>query len=374
MSVSTTVNAPEGARPATVEPVLQVSDLTVSIRTPRGLVRAVNGVTFDLDASAAMGIVGESGSGKSMLAKAIIRLLPPGAEVGTQSEVLFKGVDLLGLGESALRGYRGAEIAMVFQDSMSSLTPVVRVGRHLTEPLRAHLGLSRADAQQRALELLRAVGLSDPARRFRQYPHELSGGMRQRVSIAIAQSCEPALMIADEPTTALDVTVQQQILDLLSDASAEQQMAMILVTHDLGVAAGRTDKILVLYGGRIVEQAPTEDLFARPRHPYSSGLIAAAPRASLRSQAPLGAIPGRPPLLIGDLKPSCTFAPRCQHAQPRCLSETPELVPLAEQPDHQYACFFPVGTPAGDEALATNLAAGVSAAGLAVSAEGVTAP
>jgi peptide/nickel transport system ATP-binding protein len=317
-----------------------------------------------MSAGRTLGVVGESGSGKSMLAKSIMRLLPREATVSAQSRVRFDGTDLCTLDARALRGRWGADMAMVFQDPMTALTPVVRVGRQLAEPLRAHRGLGSGEARLRSIELLRQVGIPEPERCITRYPHELSGGMRQRVLIAIALSCQPKLLVADEPTTALDVTVQQQILNLLGRAQHERSMAMMLITHDLGVAAGRTDEIAVMYGGRIVERAPTRRLFATVRHPYTAALMGSVPRSTTVSHTRLEAIPGRPPVLIGEPTPGCTFAPRCRLAQRRCLDETPALVPAPDSADHEHACFFPIGTPAGDLALATNTATGMTAAGL----------
>jgi peptide/nickel transport system ATP-binding protein len=352
-STDAVVGAGDGRGDSTI---LRVTDLEVSIHTDQGPVRAVNGVSLDLEAGRTLGLVGESGSGKSMLAKAIMRLLPPGSVVGPRSEVWFDGADIYDLSPRELGRRWGADMGLILQDPMTALTPVVRVGRQIMEPLRAHLGLSKADAHSRAVELLRHVGIPEPERRMRSYPHELSGGMRQRVLIAIALSCEPKLLIADEPTTALDVTVQQQILNLLGRAQQEHEMTTILVTHDLGVAAGRTDDIAVMYAGRIVERAPTPTFFDAMRHPYSVGLIGSVPRADARSQTELRAVPGRPPTLIGDLPAGCAFAPRCEAAQDRCRSEVPALTPASDDPAHEYACFFPVDP--GSHATGARSAAG----------------
>jgi peptide/nickel transport system ATP-binding protein len=242
------------------------------------------------------------------------------------------------------------------------LNPVVRIGRQVTESLKFHRNMGTRAATERAVELLSHVGIPSPERRLRAYPHELSGGMRQRVCIAMALACEPKVLVADEPTTALDVTIQRQILDLLQRLQRELGMAMILVTHNLGIAAGRTDDIAVMYAGRIVEKGPTRELFARMRHPYTAALLSSIPRIEHPSQTRLNAIPGRPSNVI-DPTPGCRFANRCRHAQPDCLTADPPLVP-AEHPSHAFACFYPTGTPDGDEALARNLNDGRTAAGL----------
>jgi peptide/nickel transport system ATP-binding protein len=244
---------------------------------------------------------------------------------------------------------------MVFQDPMTSLNPVVRIGRQITEGLRHHLGMGKDEARETALALLRSVGIPEPERRLEQYPFELSGGMRQRVTIAIAISCGPKLLLADEPTTALDVTVQAQILNLLEDKQRERFMAMVLVTHDLGVVAGRADHVAVMYAGKVVETAPTAELFAEVRMPYTEALLKSIPRTNNPSHTRLAAVGGRPPDLV-DLPPGCRFAPRCPYAQPRCMAEEPPLRTDTGS-GHAWACWFPVGTPEGDEAFARNLRA-----------------
>jgi peptide/nickel transport system ATP-binding protein len=321
-------------------PLLRVDALSASFPTPRGPLQAVDDVSFELAPGECIGIVGESGSGKSVLVRSIMGLVPATAEVGGRVE--FDGRDLATLPARARRRLWGARIAMVFQDPMTSLNPVRRIGVQLTDPLRVHAGLSHRQARQRALELLALVGIPEPARRVDQYPHELSGGMRQRVMIAIAVSCEPQLLIADEPTTALDVTVQRQILDLLQRLQQDLGMAMILITHDLGVVAGRTRRVLVMYAGRVVEEAATPELFSRPHHPYSTGLLASIPRIEAASGTRLESIPGRPPDMVS-LPASCRFAARCRYVQDRCRAEDPPLLEI-DVGDHRCACFYPVGT------------------------------
>ncbi|MBT2275229.1 ABC transporter ATP-binding protein [Rhodococcus qingshengii] len=351
---------------SSADTALRVSDLKVWFDTPRGMVRAVDGVNLDVSPGKTLGIVGESGSGKSVFSRAVMNLLPPSASVRPGSLIEIEGRDTATLNASDARALWGARVAMVFQDPMTSLTPVLTIGAQLTETLRQHLGLGKAEALNRAEELLRWVGIPEPRKRLGQYPHNLSGGMRQRVVIALALACSPRLLIADEPTTALDVTVQHQILTLLGRLQSENDMAMILITHDLGVVAGRTDEIAVMYAGRVVEHAPTREIFRHTRHPYTQALLRSIPRIAAPSHTRLAAIPGRPPTVI-DPPPGCAFAARCTHAQQRCLTETPQLTAAPNSGDnHQLACFYPAGTPASDEALATNLAEGASAAGLPV--------
>lgn len=340
---------------ADAAPLLDIRDLSTSFRTSRGTVRAVDGVSLQLARGKTLGIVGESGSGKSVLARSLMNLLPPSAETG-DGTVRFNGADIRALSRRQLRELWGSKVAMVFQDPMTSLNPVVKVERQITEGLRFHLGLRGRPARDRALQLLSDVGIPDPQSRLDVYPHQLSGGMRQRVAIAIALACSPSLLLADEPTTALDVTVQRQILDLLQRLQSELGMAMILITHDLGVAAGRTDEIAVMYAGRIVERAPTTVLFDHRRHPYTDGLLASIPRLDNDVHTRLKTIAGRPPDLIG-VRSGCAFAPRCAYAQPRCRVEDPSLE-RATGPDHVVACFFPVGTDRGEAALSANAESG----------------
>lgn len=350
--------------PAT-SPALKVSDLRVWFNTPRGFVRAVDGLDLSLAKGRTLGIVGESGSGKSVLARSIMHILAPSAVVHAESRIEMGGRETTGLKGAAARELFGKHVAMVFQDPMTSLTPVMTIGQQLVETLRTHEDMSASAARARAEELIRWVGIPEPRQRLKQHPHNLSGGMRQRVGIALALASSPQLLIADEPTTALDVTVQHQILDLLGRLQKENHMAMVLITHDLGVVAGRTDDIAVMYAGRVVEQAPTRTLFREMRHPYTRALMKAIPKLSDPSHTRLRAIPGRPPTVI-DPPLGCAFAARCPHAQPRCLAETPVLASSRTTEGHRHACFFPVGTPEGEQAFATNLAAGRSAAGLAL--------
>jgi peptide/nickel transport system ATP-binding protein len=324
------------------EVVLSIDKVTVDLDTPRGPLRAVDGVDLTLRAGQTLGIVGESGSGKTMLSRAVLQLLPRNARLA--GNVRFDGHDLTRLAPRALRRLRGRSLAVVFQDPMTSLNPVLTIGQQIVETLREHLALAGSAAARRAIELLAAVGIPEPEQRLGQYPHQLSGGMRQRVAIAIALSCEPKLLIADEPTTALDVTVQAQILDLLAREQARRHMAMILITHDLGVVAGRTDEVAVMYAGRVVERAPTGRLFHHMRMPYTQALLAAIPRIDAAPHTPLPAISGRPPDPTRPLQ-GCSFAPRCRFAAGLCHREKPVLT-AAESPGHQFACFHPILAPA----------------------------
>jgi peptide/nickel transport system ATP-binding protein len=342
---------------------LEVEDLRTSFRTPAGRVKAVDGVSFTLERGKTLGIVGESGSGKSVLSRSIMGLLPA-SNVERTGSIRYRGTELLGMPDKAMRQMWGNELAMVFQDPMTSLNPVMRIGKQITESLLHHLEMSKEEAEEQAVALLRSVRIPEAQKRLRQYPHELSGGMRQRVVIAVALACGPHLLFADEPTTALDVTVQAQILDLLDQQRRERFMSMVLVTHDLGVVAGRADDIAVMYAGKIVEMAPTKQLFADMRMPYTEALFDSIPKLDLPSHTRLAVIPGRPPDLINP-PAGCNYAPRCNRAQERCLVEEPPLMD-AETPGHRYACFYPVGTPAGDEALAVNRDRGVTAAGVPV--------
>jgi peptide/nickel transport system ATP-binding protein len=326
------------------EPVLlSVEGVAVELPTPRGNLRAVDHVDLKVGAGRTLGVVGESGCGKTMLSRAILQLLPKKAKLS--GRVMFDGQDLVGLAPERLRKLRGRSLAVVFQDPMTSLNPVLTIGTQLIETLQEHLELDGHAAKQRSVELLAAVGIPAPEQRLMQYPHQLSGGMRQRVAIAIALSCEPKLLIADEPTTALDVTIQAQILDLLAREQRRRHMAMILITHDLGVVAGRADDVAVMYAGRVVERAPTPDLFKKMRMPYTEALLAAIPKIDAAPHTLLPAISGRPPDPTRPIK-GCSFSPRCRYAAGRCFQEKP-LLAEAESPAHQYACFHPIKTAAG---------------------------
>ncbi len=321
-------------------PLLELEDLRVHFDTDEGPVRAVDGVTLRVDRGEILGLVGESGSGKSVLTSAILRLVPspPGRYAG--GSIRFEGEDVLAMGPAALRALRGDRVAMIFQDPMTSLNPFLTVGRQLTEVWEAHRGRDRRAAERRALEVLGQVGIPDPATRLHQHPHELSGGMRQRIVIAMALMLEPRLVLADEPTTALDVTIQAQILELLRDRVRASGASVILVTHDLGVVAGMADRVAVMYAGRVVESAPTEALFARPAHPYTRGLLESAPGLALARKAALVPIPGRPPDL-SRMPPGCAFHPRCALAEARCRETAPSRLPIA--PEHEAACHLVAG-------------------------------
>lgn len=326
-------------------PLLEIDNLSVELATERGPLHAVSRVTLSLGAGRTLGIVGESGSGKTILSRAVLQLLPKDASVS--GTVRFDGQDLFKLSREGLRRLRGRQIAVVFQDPMTSLNPVLRVGGQIAETLREHLGLGPHEALARTVALLAEVGIPDPERRARHYPHQMSGGMRQRVAIAIALSCEPRLLIADEPTTALDVTIQAQILDLLARERQARRMSMMLITHDLGVVAGRTDEVAVMYAGRVLEHAPTRTLFKDMRSPYTDALLAAIPKLHAPPHTRLAAISGAPP---DPTRPTvgCSFEPRCGYAQERCRSEAPQLITAAE--GHQYACWFPHAARARGEA------------------------
>jgi len=343
------------------EPQLSVRDLTVRFPTSRGVVQALNGVNIDLEKGQMLGIVGESGSGKSVTAKTLMNLLPRTAEV--EGEVIFEGQDVRKLAAEGKEHFWGVEMTMVFQDPMTSLNPVKKCGEQIAETLRYHLGRSKQEALEEAIDLLGQVGLPDPVKRVHQYPHELSGGLRQRVVIAMALACQPSLLIADEPTTAVDVTVQRNLLNLLDKLREERGMSMILITHDLGVARGRCDEVAVMYAGRIVERSDTETLFSDSRHPYTDALLRSIPRIDQPSHTRLEPIPGRPPELINP-PTQCAYAPRCRFAQADCLESIPESQGVLGM--HEFACFHPANTDRGREALASNVAAGKTAAGLAI--------
>jgi peptide/nickel transport system ATP-binding protein len=321
--------------------LLEVSDLSVRFKTDDGVVQAVDRVSFGLEPRQVLAVVGESGCGKSVTAMSLLRLLPGTATVSGSAR--FDGRDLIDIPESQLRAVRGREIAFVFQEPMTSLNPALTVGRQIGEVLRRHLDLSGAQARERTIELLDLVGIPAPQRRVGEYPHQLSGGMRQRVMIAIALACDPKVLIADEPTTALDVTIQAGILDLLRDVRSRLGTAIILITHDLGVVADIADRVVVMYAGRKVEEAPVDELFAHPQHPYTVGLLAAIPQpVEGAGRRRLQEIPGIVPSLPEPPK-QCTFAPRCPRADERSRSEEPPL--HAVRPDHLVACFHPGEEP-----------------------------
>ncbi|MFB4295235.1 dipeptide ABC transporter ATP-binding protein [Actinomadura sp. NTSP31] len=323
------------------EPLLAVEGLCTSIRTSRSEVRAVDGVDLTLRRGETLGLVGESGSGKSMTGLSVLGLLPPGGRV-TGGSIRLEGRELAGLPERHYQRIRGNEIAMVFQDPMTSLNPTKTIGEQIAEPVRLHRGASRKEARDRALEMLELVGIPGPAERLGQYPHELSGGLRQRVMIAMALSCEPKVLIADEPTTALDVTVQAQVLRLLHDLKERLGMAMLLITHDMGVVAQWVDRVGVMYAGGVVESAATAELFTGMRHPYAQGLLACTPRLTQRREDVLFSIPGSPPDLAAP-PAGCRFAARCGHADDRCRTEAPALT--EPRPGHTVACWHPVDGP-----------------------------
>ena len=323
---------PDGA-----QPVLSVEGLRTVFRTRGGEVHAVNSVSFDLRPGELLGVVGESGSGKSVTMMSLLGLLPsPPAQVrgGT---VMFGGRDLLRSGEDDLRAVRGAEIGFIFQDPMTSLNPVFTVGYQLMEPLRKHLGMDKAAARRRAKELLELVGIPDAGRRLGDYPHQFSGGMRQRVMIAIALACDPKVLIADEPTTALDVTIQAQILELVKDLRHKLGMAIVWITHDLVVIAGIADRVMVMYGGQVVEHAPVGELFANPRHPYTRALLKTVPSVRGEREAKLNVIEGQPPILMAP-PAACPFRRRCAQAFDRCEVQNPPRFPVG--PGHDAACFW----------------------------------
>ncbi|NUQ99187.1 MAG: ABC transporter ATP-binding protein [Streptomyces sp.] len=319
--------------------LLEVRDLHVEFRTRDGVAKAVNGVDYGVDAGETLAVLGESGSGKSVTAQAVMGILdmPPGRITG--GEILFQGKDLLKLKEEERRKVRGAEMAMIFQDALSSLNPVLSVGDQLGEMFVVHRGMSRKDARAKAVDLMERVRIPAARERVKDYPHQFSGGMRQRIMIAMALALEPALIIADEPTTALDVTVQAQVMDLLAELQREYNMGLILITHDLGVVADVADRIAVMYAGRIVESAPVHDIYKVPAHPYTKGLLESIPRLDQKGQE-LYAIKGLPPNLM-HIPPGCAFHPRCPMAQDVCRTDEPPLYEVnGEEPDRRSACHF----------------------------------
>jgi len=319
------------------EQLLVVDDLKMYFHTRDGVVKAVDGVSYTLNTGETLGVVGESGSGKSVHALTMMGLIPmpPGKVEG--GDVLFKGKSLIAMKEDALRKIRGNEIAMIFQDPMTSLNPVYRIGHQLAEQLRIHKGMSKKQAHERAIELLKLVGIPHAESRVKDYPHQFSGGMRQRVMIAMALSCDPDILIADEPTTALDVTIQAQILELMQEIQARTNSAIIVITHDLGVVADMADKIAVMYAGKLVEYGCCNEVFYRPLHPYTWGLMDSLPRHDMTEKSELCPIKGQPPSLV-NVPPGCSFHPRCPYAQDICRTDVPAL--RLVEGEHRSACHF----------------------------------
>ena len=316
--------------------LLEIRDLATHFFTQEGVVKAVDGINYELEEGEVLGVVGESGCGKSVSALSIMRLVanPPGRTV--RGEVVFDGEDLLLMDDAEMRGVRGNKIAMVFQEPMTSLNPVLTIGRQLTETLELHLGMTKDQSRARAAELLQLVGIPDAESRLKDYPHQFSGGMRQRVMIAMALSCNPRLIIADEPTTALDVTIQAQILELMQDLAAQFGTAMIIITHNLGVVARYAHRVIVMYAGKIIETGDSREIYHNPRHPYTMGLLASVPRLDESERARLEAIEGLPPNLV-NMPAGCSFAPRCRFAIEQCLEEEPMLVDTGG--GHTAACW-----------------------------------
>ena len=322
---------------AAVGSLLEVKNLQTHFVTRSGVVRAVDDVSWDVDEGETVALVGESGCGKSVSALSIMRLVAGPAGRIVSGQIVFKGRDLLRLSEEAMRRVRGREIAMIFQEPMTSLNPVLTIGRQLTEGLEIHLGMAPVEARRRSVELLGMVGISDPERRLRQYPHQFSGGMRQRMMIAMSLACNPSLILADEPTTALDVTIQAQILELMRDLSRRFGVAMLIITHNLGVVARYADRVNVMYAGRIIERGTARELYAEPRHPYTLGLLRSVPRLDEPRRARLDPIEGQPPDLTR-LGAGCAFAPRCTFRVERCVVEIPPLRPVGGR-GHVSACW-----------------------------------
>jgi oligopeptide transport system ATP-binding protein len=322
--------------------LLEVTDLQTEFNTSDGIVKAVNGISYTLDEAEIIGIVGESGSGKSVSVLSLLQLLPqPPARIKGGTAV-FDGRDLLQMSDSEIRTVRGNQIAIIFQDPMTSLNPVLKIGKQIGEALQLHLGMTEEQARRRSIELLNHVGIPMAEERVDQYPHQLSGGMRQRVMIALGLSCSPRLLIADEPTTALDVTIQAQIIALVRRLQAETGMAIIWITHDLGVVAGLADKVIVMYSGHVVEYAAVDDLFEDTRHPYTEGLLASLPDIGADNAEELKTVRGTPPDLTR-LPPGCPFAPRCDYVMEKCRQEAPPLMPMGG-PNHYAACWVDIQT------------------------------
>lgn len=341
------------------EKILQVKNLQTWFWTDAGIVKAVDGVSFDLHKREMLAIVGESGSGKSVTNLAVMNLIPnpPGKIIG--GEVWFGGKDVLKMDKNEIRQLRGNKISMIFQDPMTSLNPFLKISTQMIETIRLHQGLSKKDARDRAIEMLKLVGIPAAEKRVDCYPHQFSGGMRQRVMIAMGLSCDPEVLIADEPTSALDVTIQAQILDLIGDLSARLGTAVILITHSLGLVAGMCDRVCVMYAGRIVEQGGVDELFANPAHPYTRGLIKSVPRMDKKNTGRLFSISGQPPNVI-DLPPCCPFYPRCSEAMPQCKMEYPASYSLS--PSHRTSCWlYQSGNAAKESAAVSNSDAAESA-------------
>jgi oligopeptide/dipeptide ABC transporter ATP-binding protein len=318
------------------ETLLDVTDLRVAFPAPDRIVHAVNGVSFTVHAGQTLAVIGESGSGKTVTSRALMGLLPPTARV--TGSALLLGEELLGIGEQALRTRRGRDVAMVFQDPARSLNPTMKIGTQIVEAIRVHADVPRAEAAERAVELLRRVRVPAPQQRVREYPHQMSGGMRQRVMIAIALACRPRLLIADEATTALDVTTQAQVMELLLDLQEEFDMGLLLISHDMGIAATYADEVMVMYAGEVVERAATTELFTHVRMPYTKVLLEAIPSLDREPHSLFPVVRARPPELVAD-RGDCAFAPRCARAQDRCHAEHPALV--RHENDHHWACHFP---------------------------------
>jgi oligopeptide/dipeptide ABC transporter ATP-binding protein len=319
-------------------PLLSVEDLTVRFWTGRGIVHAVNGISFDIAPGETLGIVGESGCGKSVTSLALLGILPRAGRI-TDGRAVFEGRDLVGMRDEELRKVRGRQIGMIFQDPMTSLNPVLTIGRQLREPLETHFGMDKRAANKRVVELLDQVGIPSPEQRLKDYPHQFSGGMRQRAMIAMALACEPQLLIADEPTTALDVTIQAQILEVLKSLVAQRNTALIMITHDLGVVAGMCERVNVMYAGTFVETGSAEQVFAAPRHPYTLGLLQSVPRLDAGRKQRLTPIEGAPRDMLSP-PTACPFAPRCRYEVERSRQELPRLEEI--EPGHAVACFNPV--------------------------------
>ena len=328
------------------QPVLEVRNLTTRFNTQDGVVHAVTGVSFTLNKGEFLGVVGESGSGKSVTMMSLLRLIPmPPGEI-VSGEAIFDGEDLLAMDIKELRNVRGGRIGFVFQDPMTSLNPVVKVGPQITEALKLHRGMSSEEAKERAVELLDMVGIPDAESRLKSYPHEFSGGMRQRAMIAIALACSPEVVIADEPTTALDVTIQAQIIEIVKELRDRLDTAVVWITHDLGVIASLADRVVVMYGGQIVEEGPVDEIYGSPQHPYTMALLRSVPRLDQKGTG-LESITGQPPSMYSP-PTSCVFAPRCEYVYDRCVEENPVLSPISE--GHQVACWWDVekGAPRHD--------------------------